>query len=387
MKFIIKIFFSTLLILISLLGIYKIVIIPPFYSIFFLIIGLVFLSDLILQASFYKTGKNWETGSEQTNQINPIKLKKIDYLKALISWIHAFKRTYVLEPGLYYSGEKYDPDSPLLVTSNYFLSVFLILYNIKKFNVRLLIIDTDGINVWCAAGKGQFSHDKILKSVEIYKIKLNSSKDKKEKLKMILPKFCLSGVNINILKKSGIKPIIGPLYAKDLPNYLKNPPYKNRNDDRVHFNLKSRTFTWLPGFIQFLFYSTGVYFILWILGVFLGFTAPLGIIYITVIIATAYPLLFPWIPGKKFAVKGISLGLLVSLGLIIFTSFAGLSWIDLITAVIFTLATGIFMGLSYTGNSAVSNYSRVRKETAQFLPLNVLLYVICFIIFIVQGVN
>ena len=39
-----------------------------------------------------------------------------------------------------------------------------------------------------------------------------------------------------------------------------------------------------------------------------------------------------------------------------------------LTGTLFTLASAIFFGLSYTGNSAVSNYSSVRKETALFLP-------------------
>jgi hypothetical protein len=64
-----------------------------------------------------------------------------------------------------------------------------------------------------------------------------------------------------------------------------------------------------------------------------------------------------------------------SIGLSALTVFGVIPLADLIMAILFIFATAVFVGLSYTGNSAVSNYSRVRKETARFLPLNVLLYI------------
>ncbi len=110
----------------------------------------------------------------------------------------------------------------------------------------------------------------------------------------------------------------------------------------------------------------------------------MGIIPVTAVLATAYPLLFPWIPGRRFAVKGIWLAAMVIMAM------AGLMIPGIIDAtqlklsVFFILAMSIFIGLSYTGNSAVSNYTQVRRETARFLPLNVLLFAASFITFIMM---
>ena len=59
----------------------------------------------------------------------------------------------------------------------------------------------------------------------------------------------------------------------------------------------------------------------------------------------------------------------------------------LVTAALFAVATTVFFALSYTGNSAVSNYTRVRAEIARFLPITLLFYVAALIAFIQVGVS
>ena len=51
------------------------------------------------------------------------------------------------------------------------------------------------------------------------------------------------------------------------------------------------------------------------------------------------------------------------------------------------MATALFVGLAFTGNSAVSNYTRVRKEIARFLPFNVLLFLGSLAVFIFTEVQ
>ena len=342
--------------------------------------GLVMLFFVVLRTTYYLSGTRW---AERSNQPVPLHLTWVDYLKAVVCWLNAFKHTYAIEPGLYYTGKYYNRKTPLLVTSNYFLTVFLIIRRIRKFNIRLLIIDTDGINVWCSAGKGRFSDTEILRQVDRYKPSLVKAG---QRLLIILPKLGLAGVNLRTLRKAGIKPVIGPIYAKDLPAYLMQPLFNDRVEDRVNFGLKSRLFTWMPGLMQYLGYHFAAVLALWGLELIWGLPVPVGLIVLTAFLATAYPILFPWIPGNRFAIKGLWLAAFASLVLILLGVLGVIAPENLIMAILFTFATSEFIGLSYTGNSAVSNYTRVRKETARFLPLNVLFYLASTVTFVITEI-
>ena len=103
------------------------------------------------------------------------------------------------------------------------------------------------------------------------------------------------------------------------------------------------------------------------------------------IIMAGSEILFPAIPGARFAVKGLWLAAILTCALLGLSLAGLLSWPGLAIAVPFVFATAVFFGLSYTGNSAVSNYSSVRREIAQFLPLNVALYVTSLILLVING--
>ena len=298
----------------------------------------------------------------------PLRFAFIDYLKALISWIFLFARVFSVKPGLYYTGKSSDSsqllEAPLLVTGNNFLTVFLLVRRIKPRNVRLLVVDTEEINVWCSSAKGRFSAYEIIEKASLGELVGGGNN-----VSMILPKFSLAGVNLAILEKAGVKPIIGPLYAKDLPAYLDEEKYEDRVHDRVHFGLKSRAFTALPTATQFLLYFGGAYVLT------LGLGTP-SMIWIGVGLAFSYPLLFPFLPSRFFAMKGFFLGSLASLITLLYFFATKQSYYGTIPIVLFLFATSIFVGLSYTGNSAVSNYSRVRKEIVHFLPVVIVLYLL-----------
>jgi acetyl-CoA decarbonylase/synthase complex subunit gamma len=343
-----------------------------------LAIGGLFLLDDALSATYYRSGAPWPQSSGEPQ---PLRIGWLDHLKAAISWLDAFKRTYVVEPGLYYTGGRYDLEAPLLVTSNYRLTVFLVARRVRAVNARLLVIDTDGINVWCAAGKGQFGNQAILEQIRRYP---RSRLTGERWLRLVLPKFGLSGVDLRSLREERIRPIIGPLYAKDLPAYLAERPLRDRDEDTVAFGLSMRTFSWLPGLKQMVGYSLLLVLSFIVANWIWGSSVPLGLLAIAVFVATAYPLLFPWIPGERFAVKGLWLGAITAAGLGLGAAAGSLAIADLVVSIPFTLATGLFFGLAYTGNSAVSNYTRVRKETAQFLVPDVALFAASLLVFVVM---
>ena len=344
----------------------------------FLALGLTMLAYLVLKRTYYRAGSVWPADS---NEPKPLNLNWLDYVKALICWLDSFKRTYAVGPGLYYTGDRYDHDSPLLVTANYHLTVFLLVRRLRR-NVRLLVVDTDSINVGCAAGKGTFCNDAIFAQLNRYEQHL--PKDDR-RLKLILPKLSLAGVDLPALREAGCDAIIGPVYGKDLPTYLSKHPLKDRDTDRVLFGLQSRLFTMPPGLLQTLKHSVTLLLALWLVQQIWPFVIPVaGVLGLTVVLTIAYPVCFPYLPGKWFAVKGLSLAIVVSAALCALAAGGLVSHGNLITAVLFTLASGMYFGQSYSGNSAVSNGTSVRKETARLLPVYVLLYMATLAAFIIK---
>ena len=69
--------------------------------------------------------------------------------------IGIIRRNYKIAPGLYAAGSP-GPRSPVLVTANYKLSFDALRFCLGGVDAWLLVVDTRGINVWCAAGKGSF---------------------------------------------------------------------------------------------------------------------------------------------------------------------------------------------------------------------------------------
>ncbi len=312
----------------------------------------------------------------------------IDYFKVIFSWLFAFKRTFIIEPGLYFTGEKYNIDSPLLVTCNYHMTVFVLWRILKRRDARILVIDTQGINVWCSSGKGQFSANEIMKQLNRYDKSIISELDK---IDLVLPKLSLSGVSIADLKKNSINPKIGPVYAAELPEYLDDIPLKNRNNDRYKFSLKDRLFTLVPSLVQMIKYGIYIGIVLFVWHYFFNTNIYWQVLPIFAVVIFLFVIFFPVLPTKTFAVKGIflfiPLGIVLSLFYFIFDGNKTMDLISYIFYISFLAGTCLFFSLSYTGNSGVSNYSLVRKETARYLPMTVLIFIVSIVSLIIKGVH
>lgn len=342
-----------------------------------LLFGGAALALLAPTAGFLPRDTSWPRTSAEPR---PLRLGWRAWLRAPIMWLHAFQRSYAVEPGLYYTGATWDPEAPLLVTGNYLLTILALHRGLEGRPVRLLVVDSDGINVWCASGKGRFSVPLILTELDRYDPALLG-----ERPRLILPKLGLGGVKLAVLRSAGLRPVVGPIHARDLPAFLDDTPLKHRQDDHLRFGLAARAFAWLPGLVQYLGY--GLVALLALLGfeALGGPPAPLGLLAIVAWLGTAYPLLFPWIPGRRFAVKGLWLGGATAAALALGALAGGLSMATLPAAALFSVAMAIFVGLSFTGNSAVSNYSEVRREIARFLPADVILFLAALVTFLLSG--
>ena len=70
-----------------------------------------------------------------------------------------------VEPGLYALGDP-TPESPVFVTANYTLSFDALRSALIGIDGYILALNTYGINVWCAAGKGTFGTDELVRQIE-----------------------------------------------------------------------------------------------------------------------------------------------------------------------------------------------------------------------------
>ena len=321
------------------------------------------------------------------NDLPPRKLsfKWKDYPRVLYCWMRAFRKTLCVEPGLYFTGNNYDINTPLLTTGNNLLTVFMVWRAIRNRNLRILIVDTEGINVWCASGKGQFSAERIMEQIDRYPDHIISE----DTATLILPKLSLSGVSLAKLRKYGIKAKIGPVYASELPAYLDEIPFKNRNKDVFRFSLKDRLFTLLPTLLQMIKYALFISAGLFIWHVFFKTKIYWQVLPVMILITIIYIIFFYILPTKKFTVKGLFLFILMASGFSAYYFIFNRGKMDFLTYLFLILFSGganLLFALSYTGDSGVSNYSLVRREVAVFLPVTALFFLGAASVVIIKGV-
>jgi acetyl-CoA decarbonylase/synthase complex subunit gamma len=288
---------------------------------------------------------------------------------------------YIIEPGLYALG-KPDEQSQVLVTANYKMSFDKLREALPGRNMWILVLDTKGINVWCASGKGTFGTMEL-----VDRIKSSGLGQIVSHRELILPQLSGSGVAAHHVKKlSGFKVIYGPIRAADLPAFL---------DDGLKATpeMRLKTFTtWermelIPmELIEALRVSIIVIPILfflsyvgksgegWMNALSYGLFSVLSLLTAILAGAVLAPLLLPWLPGRAFSVKGLSLGILFAVILLAFrwgdwtTRIGGLeilAWFFLIPAV------SAYLAMNFTGASTYTSLSGVRKEMRWALPLQI----------------
>ncbi len=151
-----------------------------------------------------------------------------------------FGRTFRLLPlkaetGLRIFGNP-DENSPVFVTSNYDLTVKRVSKYLKQLDCYLLVAQSGGVNVWCAAAAESFTAHSIISVIETSRI------EKRVKhRRLILPALSAPGIDTRIIEKeTGWKSQFGPVYARDIPEYVKSGFRKTEAMQRVKYDLADR---------------------------------------------------------------------------------------------------------------------------------------------------
>ncbi len=268
-----------------------------------------------------------------------------------------------VEPGLYALGEP-GPDSPVFVTANYTLSFDALRSALPDTDAYLLVLDTEGINVWCAAGKGTFGTEELVHRIEA--VGLAEIVRHRE---LVLPQLGATGVDAQEVKRrSGFGVKYGPVRAADLPAYMAageaTPEMR-----RVTFGLLDRAIL-IPVELVHIFWPTAVgAVVLWLAA---GGIFAAGILAAVTAGAVLFPLLLPWIPTRDFTSKGFALAAPVCapFALTLFvTKHEGPLWIALAWAAAFllmALPVTAFLALNFTGSTPFTSRTGVRREIERY---------------------
>ncbi len=287
-------------------------------------------------------------------------------------WDHILARFAIrrnahrVTPGLYAIGHP-TPDSPVFVSANYTLSFDALRSALGAQDGYILVLDTDGINVWCAAGKGTFGTAEL-----VHRIEATGLANVVSHRTLIVPQLGAPGVAAHeVRKQSGFKVEYGPVRAADLPAYLRTHT-ATPEMRRVRYDLNDRLVL-IPVEVVLALLPMLVAVVV---GFLIGGWVTAAAIAAAVLAGTAlFPILLPWLPTHAFSTKGFILGALVALpwALILLLGQPDRSlWLRAIQALGFMLVfppVTAFLALNFTGSTTFTSRTGVRREIFAYIPM------------------
>jgi hypothetical protein len=302
------------------------------------------------------------------------------------------RMNYSIKPGLFALG-KPDSESDVFVSANYKYSFDLLRKALKGINAWILVLDTKGINVWCAAGKGSFGTQELIHRIR----EANLEKVVNHK-KVIVPQLGAPNLKAHEVKKETAFLVeYGPVRAADIPAFLQAGHVASKELRTVKFPIRDRIILtpmeMVTGLKYLLMFSLIVFLLSGVskqgILFFHAWNAASGIIIGTAIAFLAgtffTPLLLPFIPARSFAAKGLIIGLIVSALFLILTES---SVAVFIYCIVFMPALTSFLALNFTGASTYTNPSGVKKEMKIAIPyylISVSVSLIALIVFLIQN--
>ncbi len=312
-----------------------------------------------------------------------------DYLGQFRCRVSSYRNSYIVNPGLYAVGIP-DKDSDVFVSANYKLSFDILRRSLRGINAWILVLDTKGINVWCAAGKRTFGTDElILRISEVHLDKVVSHR------RVIVPQLGAPGIAAHlVVKKSGFRVYYGPVDARDIPAYI-SAGYKATDE------MRTVRFTWLDRLVLTPMEINPVMkkFPLYALVVLIVFgIQPYGIIFRDALVggwpfiflglisvltgALLTPLLLPFLPFRAFAIKGWIVGFISVFFIQDIIRISDKSLL-IFTYLFFPLLSS-YIALQFTGSTAFTGMSGVKKELRYALPVYKAAAAISFVLLLIS---
>jgi len=287
---------------------------------------------------------------------------------------------FTVQPGLYALNNP-TAESPVLVTANYKMSFDVLRFCLPSRDLWILVLDTSGINVWCAAGKGTFGTEELCFRIAVSGLAKIVSHNQ-----IILPQLGAPGVaGFSVKKQTGFHVVWGPVMAHDIPLFLDNGCKAKAHMRRKWFPLKERLLLVPVELVQASLKALPLLVLVFILSGLGGESSfwenamvhsPFAVLAIAggIVAGTIMvPLLLPWLPGRALSIKGFFAGFATILFLILITgrtvpaSTAEIAetfaWIMMATAI------SSWLGMNFTGATTYTSRSGVRKEMLRAIPI------------------
>jgi hypothetical protein len=277
-----------------------------------------------------------------------------------------------VEPGLYSVGNP-DNTSPVLVSANYKLTFDTLRKNLTALDCWLLILDTKGVNVWCAAGKGTFGTCELVNRIEDVGLA-----DIVEHRKLIVPQLGATGVSGHeVTSRTGFSVSFGPVRASDIKEFISSGCKATKEMRTVKFTMLDRLVLTPMEIVEAAKVSLMVFGVLFLIN--LLTVRPFGLCdflaFCSAVFAGTFltPVLLPFIPGRTFAFKGWLIGAICTAG--IAYSFGWFAPPFLLLGIGYILALpaySAFIAMNFTGATTYTSFSGVIKEMKIALPLIIL---------------
>ncbi|TXT65726.1 MAG: conserved membrane protein of unknown function [Promethearchaeota archaeon] len=286
-----------------------------------------------------------------------------------------------IEPGLYKSGNP-NNYSPIIATANYAYTFIKVMRDLEGIDAWILCIDSNGINVWCAARGDDFGNEQLLEAVEATGVKHITDNNT-----IILPQLSAGGLSKpNLPEHSEIFPFkieYGPVWSRYLKEYLiKKPKKKSKQMKRAKFTFRHR----IPaGITHTTFLLRKIFLLPLIILFFILFALDLAniinktwmaadlliwILFPNLLLILLYPLSnFT----RNFVLKSMFFGIINTISLGIVTWFLSFSLYYVILNLIFFLWIGFFTTMSFSGYTMSTNPREIRNEYPLFKKLNYIL--------------
>lgn len=288
---------------------------------------------------------------------------------------------YTVGPGLYALGRPNEL-APVLITANYKMSFDRLREALNGLSAWILVLDTQGVNVWCAAGKGTFGTMELVSRIAssgLARVVTHRN--------LILPQLSGPGVAAHEVKKlSGFKVVYGPIRATDLPAFLDAGLKATPEMRRKTFTTRERVVL-IP--VELVSAMKAVLVIIPLLlaasgllgpGGFWGNVLSYGLFAASALLgavmlgAVITPVFLPWLPGRAFSFKGVVLGLIAAAALMILRWDKWSSWdgrLETLGWCLLILAVTAYLAMNFTGASTYTSLSGVKKEMRWAVPLEI----------------
>jgi len=305
---------------------------------------------------------------------------RLDHFMARWGWK---RESHRVVPGLHRLGNP-AAESMVFASANYTLSFDALRSALSGTDAWILVLDTKGINVWCAAGKGTFGTDELVR-----RISSTGLSDIVSHRKIILPQLGAPGVSWpEVLRKSGFTVEYGPVRARDLPEYLKThkatPAMR-----KVEFPMVDRIVLTPVEFVHIAFPMIIVAAALWFLA---GPVAALAAVAAVLAGTVLFPVLLPFIPTQDFSTKGLILGAVVALP---FAYWLGAApalpfWanaLGAVTPLLIIPAVVSYIALNFTGCTTFTSRTGVKKEIFRYVKVMAVMAVLGVLLGVILGIS